>query len=158
MNAILKNPTHYNIVFLFSPFMSEVNIILDILKAMLLEKPDSVFIKSLYDQYCNRGGLSKKQLEGLHSKASKSTNIPQSKLVTLQAIINKKPNRYKSETIKKIDIPAKDETVGRLLEDILAKHPAHKRILFLQSKYLHNDPLSALETEEIKKLSKLLLK
>ena len=69
--------------------MSEVNVILDILKSMLLLKPESDFIKSLYDQYCNRGGLSKKQLEGLHSKASKTAGIPPGKLATLEAIIKK---------------------------------------------------------------------
>ncbi len=137
--------------------MSEVNIILDLLKAMLVARPDSVFIRSLYDQYCNRGGLSKKQLEGLHSKASKTEGISPNKLVTLQAIINKKPTRYKSELIKNIELPEKDESAGQLLNAILLKHPTHKRILFLQSKYLHNDPLSITELDEIRKLGKILL-
>ena len=33
--------------------------------------PASAFIKSLHQQYLNRGGLSKKQLEGLYQIAQK---------------------------------------------------------------------------------------
>ena len=87
--------------------MNEVNITLDILKAMVQAHPESVFINSLYQQYCNRGGLSKKQLEGLYSKASKTAGISPNKLVTLEAIIKKKPTRERAAATIKIDIPAK---------------------------------------------------
>src|SRR6476659_9365938 len=99
--------------------MNDVNIILDILKTMLAAKPDSAFIKSLYDQYCNRGGLSKKQLEGLYSKASKTSNVAPGKLATLEAIIKKKPTRFKSEAPVQAPVPAKDESVGQTLNAIL---------------------------------------
>ena len=138
--------------------MNEVNITLDILKAMLLAKPDSIFIKSLYDQYCNRGGLSKKQLEGLHSKASKTDVISPGKLATLEAIIKKKPTRYKSEVVLAASVQIKDETVGLTLSAILEKYPQHKRILFLQSKYINNDVITPADLTEIEKLRKLLLK
>jgi hypothetical protein len=138
--------------------MSEVNVILDILKSMLALKPESDFIKSLYDQYCNRGGLSKKQLEGLHSKASKTDGIPQGKLATLEAIIKKKPTRYKSEVTIQAPVQTKDEAIGQILAAILAKYPQHKRILFLQSKYINNDAITATEITEIQKLGALLLK
>ncbi|MBC7536773.1 MAG: hypothetical protein H7258_13870 [Ferruginibacter sp.] len=138
--------------------MNDVNITLDILKAMLIAKPDSIFIKSLYDQYCNRGGLSKKQLEGLHSKASKTDVISPGKLATLEAIIRKKPTRYKSEVVLTAPIQIKDITIGQTLSAILEKYPQHKRILFLQSKYINNDVVGPAELTEIERLKKLLLK
>ncbi len=125
---------------------------------MLREKPDSAFIKSLYDQYCNRGGLSKKQLEGLHSKASKIQEFSPAKLATLEAIIKKKPTRYKSEVPVQVVVPTKNETTGKILAAILEKYPQHKRILFLQSKYDNNDAITPIEINEIEKLGKLLLK
>ncbi len=137
--------------------MSDVNVILDILKNLLQAKPDSVFVNSLYQQYCNRGGLSKKQLEGLHSKASKVDSITPGKLATLEAIIKKKPTRYKSEVVVKNEGPVKDATIGQLIESILQKHPEHKRVLYLQSKYIHNDPLSPAEITEIQKFARLLV-
>lgn len=137
--------------------MSDVNVILDILKTLLQAKPDSVFVNSLYQQYCNRGGLSKKQLEGLHSKASKVDSITPGKLATLEAIIKKKPTRYKSEVVVKNEGPVKDATIGQLIESILQKHPEHKRVLYLQSKYIHNDPLSPAEITEIQKFARLLV-
>ncbi|MEO6670811.1 MAG: hypothetical protein ABIN36_15130 [Ferruginibacter sp.] len=138
--------------------MSEVNVILDILRSMLALKPESDFIKSLYDQYCNRGGLSKKQLEGLHSKASKTEGIAPGKLATLEAIIKKKPTRYKSEPSKIAPVESKNEAIGQTLSAILEKYPQHKRILFLQSKYINNDAITATEITEIQKLGALLLK
>lgn len=138
--------------------MAEVNVTLDILNALLEAKPDAPFISSLHSQYCNRGGLSKKQLEGLYAKAEKSGIIPVGKLATLQAIIKKKPTRYKSEAVKTIAAPEKDEAIGKILMAILEKYPEHKRVLFLHSKYQHNDPLNATETAEIEKLGKLLIK
>ncbi|MFT3911522.1 MAG: hypothetical protein QM737_19010 [Ferruginibacter sp.] len=137
--------------------MSDVNVTLDILKAMLKAKPESAFIKSLYDQYCNRGGLSKKQLEGLHSKALKTEGISTAKLATLEAIIKKKPTRYKSEVTIQAPVQTKDESIGKILSAILAKYPQHKRIVFLQSKYNNNDPISTTEIAEIEKFGKLLL-
>lgn len=125
---------------------------------MVKAHPDSVFVNSLYQQYCNRGGLSKKQLEGLHSKALKTANISQGKLATLEAIIKKKPTRERAAATISAPLPAKDEAVGKTLSAILAKYPQHKRLLFLQSKYNNNENISAIEIAEIEKFSKLLLK
>ena len=49
----------------------DVDIVLDILKAVVEAQPLSSFAKSIHDQYIERGGLSKKQLEGLYNKALK---------------------------------------------------------------------------------------
>lgn len=138
--------------------MNGVDVVLDVLKSMLAARPDSVFIKSLYDQYCNRGGLSKKQLEGLYSKASKTEGIVPGKLATLEAIIKKKPTRFKSEAPVNAPTQERDESIGHILNAILAKYPQHKRILFLQSKYINNDPISIAEIAEIEKFKTLLLK
>ncbi|MBK7376807.1 MAG: hypothetical protein KA409_09075 [Ferruginibacter sp.] len=135
-----------------------MDILLDILKEMVKAHPGSEFVNSLYQQYCNRGGLSKKQLEGLHSKAVKANSISQSKMATLEAIIKKKPTRERAAASIKADLPARDEALGKMLSAILAKYPQHKRIVFLRSKYDNNENISPAEVEEIKKFSKLLLK
>ena len=133
----------------------DVDIVLDILKAVLEAQPLSSFTQSLLHQYQERGGLSKKQLEGLHSKASKIENIVPGKLATLQAIILRKPTRYKS-TISKPE-PAKADTVtGLLVDDILRKYPQHKRVLFFKLKLDKNDTLSVTEQEELRKFHKLI--
>lgn len=138
--------------------MNSVDILLDILKEMQKAHPGSDFVNSLYQQYCNRGGLSKKQLEGLYSKAVNTAGIPPGKLATLEAIIKKKPTRERAAATKSTPLPAKDESVGKTLSAILEKYPQHKRLLFLQSKYENNENISAAETGEIQKFSKLLLK
>ena len=137
--------------------MAQPNILLDLLKQMVQAHPDSVFVNSLYQQYCNLGGLSKKQLEGLHSKAVKTPGIAPNKLATLEAIIKKKPTRERAAaTIQSTEFK-KDEDAGKLIEDILSKYPQHKRVLFLKLKFDNNTPLSTLETDELRKFAKLLL-
>ena len=71
----------------------EVDIVLDILKAVNIAQPESSFIQSLLHQYQERGGLSKKQLQGLYAKAQKFSSIPENKLATLEAIILKKTHQ-----------------------------------------------------------------
>lgn len=135
-----------------------MDILLEILNDMCKAYPDSVFVNSLHQQYCNRGGLSRKQLEGLHSKALKTPSISQARLATLEAIIKKKPTRERAAATIKAPLPTKDEAVGKMIQAILEKYPQHKRVLFLQSKYDNNENISATEIAEIEKFSKLLLK
>lgn len=125
---------------------------------MKVAHPSSNFVNSLHQQYCNRGGLSKKQLEGLHSKAIKTESISQGKIATLEAIIKKKPTRERAAASISTPLAIKDTAVGDMLAAILDKYPQHKRILFLKSKFDNNDPVSALEVSEIEKFKKLLLK
>lgn len=135
-----------------------MDIIADILKISIQAKPDAHFLQSLYLQYCERGGLSKKQLEGLHSKASRIPEISPGKLATLEAIIKRKATRYKSE----IEITATPEinTTAHvdILNAILEKYPAHKRLVFLKGKLDNRQHLTADEINEIEKFRKLLLK
>ncbi len=135
-----------------------MDILLDILNEMVKAHPTSNFVNSLHQQYCNRGGLSKKQLEGLHSKASKTDNIPQGKLATLEAIIKKKPTRERAAATITKPLPVKDEAVGKMINAILDKYPQHKRLLFLRSKFINNENITALELAEIDRFGKLLLK
>ena len=135
-----------------------MDILLDILNEMVKAHPTSNFVNSLHQQYCNRGGLSKKQMEGLHSKALKTETISYGKLATLEAIIKKKPTKERAAATISAPLPVKDESVGKTITAILAKYPQHKRLLFLQSKFDNNENVSALEIAEIEKFEKLLLK
>ena len=134
----------------------DVDIVMDILKAVVEAQPGSTFAQSLLHQYQERGGLSKKQLQGLFNKAEKVKTIPTSKMATLEAIILKKPNRYKSALPVAVSPDKKDETVGHMIDAILAKYPEHKRVLFFKSKYDNNEVLAASEMTELQRFSKLL--
>lgn len=135
----------------------DIDIIMYVLQAVMEDQPHSVFAKSLHQQYCERGGLSKKQLEGIYSKASKIENIHPGRMATLQAIILKKHTRHKSEVTVKAAMPVTDDTTGKMIEDILTKYPAHKRVLFFKARYSKNEPLSPTDIAEINKFAKLLL-
>ena len=134
----------------------DVDVVKDILEAALAAYPDSTFVKSLSQQYEERGGLSKKQLEGLFKKSQKIQSIPVGKLATLEAMILKRPNRYKSAPPAPKPLYQKDERIGELINAILAKYPQHKRVLFFQSKYSNNESLTPSEITELEKFKKLL--
>lgn len=134
----------------------DVDIIKDILEAALVAYPASAFIKSLLNQYIERGGLSKKQLQGLLSKVSKLDSIPVNKIATLEAEILKRPNRYKSELPPPTPLYTKDKQTGDLIEAILKKYPQHKRVLFFKSKYDNNEVLNATEISELKKFHSMI--
>jgi len=134
----------------------KIDIVNDLLEDCILAYPISSFVISLYKQYQQRGSLSKKQLQGLHSKASKITDVSIGKLGTLEAIIKKMPTRSKSELPENKPMFEKDESVGKIITTILERYPQHKRVLFLRSKYENNDVLSTTETDELKKFEKLL--
>jgi len=135
----------------------DVDIINDVLKASREAYPNSSFVQSLSTQYEERGGLSKKQLEGLYKKAEKIKTIPPNWLATLEAEILKRPTRYKSTPPAPKPLYERDEKTGSIIEAILQKYPQHKRVLFFQSKYENNQSLSAPELAELEKFQKLLL-
>ena len=138
--------------------MSHVDVVSDILSAALKAYPDSDFVQSLSHQYLVRGSLSKRQLEGLFKKAERIKDLPPNKLATLEAIILKRPKKYKSELPPSEPLYKKDEKTGKMIGDILSKYPQHKRVLFFQSKYSSNTPLSVTEATELEKFHKLLIK
>lgn len=137
---------------------SSIDVIDKILDACYRHNPDALFIMSLMHQYEERGSLSKKQLQGLYLKAQKVKDIPANWLATLEAVIAKMPNRFKSD----VPTPApvvngKDEAAGKTITAILNKYPQHKRVLYLQAKYNNNETLTPAEITELEKFKKLLL-
>lgn len=134
----------------------DVDIIMDLLEAVALARPADAFIKSLHVQYQERGGLSKKQLQGLYGKAARISGIPPGKLATLEAIILKKNTRERSDLPEITPLYQKDEETGRRIAAILARFPAHKRVLFFSSRYENNQPLTPSEQAELLRFEKLL--
>lgn len=136
----------------------DVDVVKDVLDLMLAAKPDSTFVQSLAFQYAERGGLSKKQLEGLRLKALKVPEIPAHKLATLEAIILRKPTKERSAASTATPMFTKDEATGAIIDAILANYPQHKQVLFLKAKYENNEILSSAEITDLKRLEKLLNK
>ena len=133
-----------------------IDIVNEVLESCILAYPVSSFIISLYKQYLQRGSLSKKQLQGLFSKAQKIPDLPPAKLATLEALIKKMPTRYKSGKPTAAPLYEKEEAVGKLIEEVLSKYPQHKRVLYLRSKYENNEVLSAMEMADLKRFHKAL--
>lgn len=129
----------------------KIDIVNEVLEECIIAYPISAFIISLYKQYQLRGSLSKKQLQGLYSKASKIKNISPGKLGTLEAIIKRMPTRYKSELPPPTPLFEKDKEAGKMIEEILTRYPQHKRVLFLKARYENNELLSPAEISELKK-------
>ena len=130
----------------------DVDIVLDILKAVVEAQPLSSFAKSIHDQYIERGGLSKKQLEGLYNKALKVKTIPPNKLATLEAIILRKHSKQKSPLYEK------DEAIEKMINEVLQKYPEHKRVLFFRAKFDNNELFSPPEKTELERFYKALKK
>lgn len=136
----------------------DVDIIKDILEAVLLAQPGSSFTQSLHSQYLERGGLSKKQLQGLFEKAKKISSIPPGKLATLEAIILRKHSKHRSELpAGNLPLYSKDEFTGKKIQEILEKYPSHKQVLILRSKYENNELLSNTELNELEKFYRILV-
>jgi hypothetical protein len=134
---------------------SKIDIVNELLEECILAYPVSSFIISLYKQYLQRGSLSKKQLQGLYGKASKIENIAPGKLAGVEALIKRMPTRYKSEKPAIKPLYEKDESTGKMIADILAKYPQHKRGLFLKAKFDNNEPLSPADITDLKKIIQL---
>ena len=126
---------------------SDIDIVNEVLEECILFYPVSSFIISLYQQYQKRGSLSKKQLQGLHSKASKIEKLQGAKLATLEALIKKMPNKFKSELPEIKPMFEKNNLAGELIDTILSKYPQHKRVIFLKSKFDNNEVITPQEMD-----------
>ena len=135
----------------------DIDIIADLLKAVIKARPEDSFCISLLQQYQERGGLSKKQLEGLLGKASKFTDAPPGKLATLEAIILKKHSNHRSAVTAQPEQIEEVDNSPIVIETILQKYPAHKRVLFFKMKVENNEKLNALEKAELDKFLKVVL-
>jgi hypothetical protein len=130
------------------------DIIEKILEACYNHNKDALFTMSLMHQYEARGWLTKKQLQGLHNKASKIKELPTGLLATLEATINKMPNRDKTP-IDTINTSAKtNPNVVHWIESILLKYPQHKTVLALKAKLNKEKELSATDSATIEKIFK----
>ena len=134
----------------------QVDIINEVLEACILAYPVSSFIISLYKQYLERGSLSKKQLQGLHGKASKIEDFSPGKLATLEAVINRMATRFRSELPAVTPLYQKDERFGPIMDAILGRYPQHKRVLFLKAKYENNETLSPAEIADLKRFHQVI--
>ncbi|WP_416440065.1 hypothetical protein [Phnomibacter sp. MR] len=135
----------------------KIDVILDILRITVRTFPHSPFAASLLQQYQERGFLTRKQLEGLMHKASKVHNMPEGKLATLQAIIQKMPVRQKSEAPTSAPIHEESLPVRIVIASILEKYPTHKPVLLFKAKYETHTPLSKQELDELLRFYKLLV-
>jgi hypothetical protein len=138
------------------PQKDRLDIINEVLEQCILAYPVSSFIISLYKQYQQRGSLSKKQLQGLYGKASKIEYLPPGKLATIEAIIKRMPTRYKSDLPEPQPLFKKEEAIGQMIEEILAKCPQHKRVLFLKVKYDNNELFSPADLADLKRFHSIL--
>ena len=135
-----------------------VDVIKDILGAAVAAYPDSVFVNSLAKQYEERGGLSKKQLEGLYGKSKKIPGLAPAKLATLEAVILRKPTKYKSAAPPHAPQEETDDATPQKIAAILDAYPEHKRVLFFKNKTANKQQLSPTELAELEKFHKLLLR
>lgn len=136
--------------------IKKIDVINRVLEDCILAYPVSSFIIGIYQHYQRRGWLTKKQLQGLHDKASAIKDMAPEKLAGIEAIIKKMPNRHKSDLPEAKPLYQKDESVGEAINAILAKYPQHKRVLFFQSKYNNNEQLSSTEITELNKFKNIL--
>lgn len=135
-----------------------IDIIGKVLQACYEHDTDSLFIMSLMHQYEERGSLSKKQIAGLCSKAKTVEGIQPAWIGTLEAIMLKMPTRYKSSAEKITPVFQKNIAATELIESILEKYPQHKRVLYLQTKNNHHEPITPAEMDELRKFYQVLLK
>ena len=135
----------------------DIDIVAQVIEAVLKAKPDDAFCKSISIQYMERGGLSKKQLEGLLGKANRIPEINPGKLATLEAIIKKKHVTHRSEATITAVVKTNDEEAGKMIAAILEKYPQHKRVLLFSSNYHKDGVLAANEKEELIRFYKLLI-
>ena len=127
-----------------------------LLEDCIIAYPVSSFVISLYKQYGLRGSLSKKQLQGLYDKASKIEGLAPGKLAAVEVIIKRMPTRNKFAPPVPKPLYEKDEATGQLISSLLAKYPAHKTVLFLKSKFDNHQPLTQAESDDLKRMAKLL--
>ena len=134
----------------------KLDIINMLLEDCIMAYPVSSFVISIYQQYQQRGWLSKKQLQGLYAKASKINGELPGRLAALESIIKEMPTRDKSELPANVPLFEKDAEVGKIINELLAKYPRHKRVLFLKARYDNNELLSNSDVAELKKFQSLL--
>jgi hypothetical protein len=136
----------------------DVDVINDVILLAMDHYPDNAFLKGLYRQYHDLGGLSRKQLEGLLVKADRVPAVTGAQKATLEAEIRKKPQRFRTEAPTHSPIYEKDETAGRLIREILDRYPEHRMVKILHQKIEKMEPLTTVERQELERFHRLLVK
>ena len=77
---------------------------------------------------------------------------------TMEAIMLKMPNRYKSTPENNTPVFQKNTEATQLIETILQSYPQHKRALYLQTKNNHHEPISQAEMDELRKFHQVLFR
>lgn len=134
----------------------EVDIVLDLLKEVAAANPGNNFAQSILLQYQERGGLSKKQLQGLYGKAERLPGISNAKLATLEAIILRKNEKTRSPKPEIKPLYEKEEKTGFQIRAILERFPGHKQAKYLLAKFENNEPLSSSELLDLQRIFKAL--
>ncbi len=137
------------------PAIDSVNVLLE---ECIMAFPVSSFVISLYKHYLKYGTLSRKQLQGLHAKASGIEGIAPGKLAAVEAIIKRMPVRNKFAPPVPKPLYEEDKESSEMINSLLALYPSHKRVLFLQTRLNNSVPLSVQEKDELKRLMRVLIK
>lgn len=132
------------------------DIVNEVLESCILAFPTSSFIISLYKQYVQRGWLSKKQLESLHNKATKIPDLAVGKLATMEAMIKRMPNRYKSEKPLSTEAAPSQDLIDT--ETVLKAFPNHKGATELLAKLQGGATLLPTEKNNLKRFMALVEK
>ena len=135
----------------------DIDIIAYVLQEVLKQKPEDAFCQSLQQQYEERGGLSKKQLEGLQGKAIKIQGMHPGHMATLEAIIKKKHVTHRSQVTIVPTQPEKDNEAGKMITDILTKYPQHKRVVLFKTYFEKDGKLPIPEKTELERFFKILI-
>lgn len=139
---------------MFKQNKKELDVVDKILNACYEHNKDALFVMSLMHQYEARKWLTKKQLQGLYLKAKKIESIPNGWLATLEAIINKMPNRDKTIIETKITLTQNNDALFQKINLILQKYPHHKTILALKEKIEKEKTASQIDIKTIEQIFK----
>jgi len=66
------------------------------------------------------------------------------------------PTRYKSELPEPKPLFEKEESIGRMISEILIRFPNHKRVLFLKVKYDNNELFTTGDLADLKRFHALI--
>jgi len=67
-------------------------------------------------------------------------------------------NRFKSDLPEAKPLYEKDNAAGKMIAEILAKYPEHKRVLYLKTKFENNEPLTATDKTDLDRFHKIATK
>jgi hypothetical protein len=136
-----------------------VDVIDKVLNACYEKYSDSLFIMGMMHNYEERGWLTRKQLVGLHEKASKIKDLSPGWLAAIEVMIKRLPVKDKTPAVN-LDANKVEHNQSDYLakaNEILEKYPQHKAIISFKAIIEMNKPLTSAQQSQLNKLHKLLL-